>query len=344
MLKITLLMCGLIENEKTEITRLRELTKKRAKKYIAKHKAECQSRAKAYKLKNRDKTKNTIQNYNKQKHIKTRHVQVVAKYKERPDYKDRLSKRTRLHKVKHINKGAIKRGICVEMTDFEMLTYVYSECCYCGIKDEEILNGIDRIDNFRGYTLENCVPACKTCNYMKHAYTLRDFLRSIINIVNFHEQVPDPKLFNYDFDHKMSGSLYTIYKANAKRSKLTFELTKEQFVALVKQPCSYCGNSKPGRTGVDRVDNKQGYVISNVNPCCSICNRMKKTMTVEYFIEHCRNIIKHVQIDDNGRLQNKLILRSISETSIASGCRPPLLKPQRHPTQKQNQKRNGASQ
>lgn len=39
-----------------------------------------------------------------------------------------------------------------------------------------IYNGIDRVDNSRGYESGNVVPCCKTCNIAKRTQTLEDFL------------------------------------------------------------------------------------------------------------------------------------------------------------------------
>lgn len=35
--------------------------------------------------------------------------------------------------------------------------------------------------------------------------------------------------------------------------------------------------------GLDRVNNLLGYELTNVVPCCNICNRAKKDMTYEQF-------------------------------------------------------------
>lgn len=54
----------------------------------------------------------------------------------------------------------------------------HSKCKYCGeqhsncVKDKKHdiyyqYNGIDRLDSSVGYTQENCVPCCKTCNCAK---------------------------------------------------------------------------------------------------------------------------------------------------------------------------------
>ena len=47
---------------------------------------------------------------------------------------------------------------------------------------EFVYNGIDRLNNEVGYTLENCVSACKICNWMKSYLTKDDFLRHIAKI------------------------------------------------------------------------------------------------------------------------------------------------------------------
>ena len=45
-------------------------------------------------------------------------------------------------------------------------------CVYCGVTGP---NGIDRIDSTKGYEDNNCVPACKHCNYVKGNLSMKDF-------------------------------------------------------------------------------------------------------------------------------------------------------------------------
>jgi hypothetical protein len=42
-----------------------------------------------------------------------------------------------------------------------------------------VCQGVDRVDNTKGYTLANSVPCCKVCNRMKMAMTKDDFLTHI---------------------------------------------------------------------------------------------------------------------------------------------------------------------
>ena len=95
------------------------------------------------------------------------------------------------------------------------------------------------------------------------------------------------------------------YKANAKNRGIAFGLTKQQFRALILQPCSYCGQeaSTVARTragygdftynGLDRVNSSLGYVEGNVVPCCSVCNRAKMDMDLTDFLAWVRRIHEH---------------------------------------------------
>jgi len=60
-------------------------------------------------------------------------------------------------------------------------------CYYCGIEPSTIwdspetngtytYNGIDRVDNTKGYTLDNCVPCCMYCNKAKLDRDVLEFL------------------------------------------------------------------------------------------------------------------------------------------------------------------------
>lgn len=44
------------------------------------------------------------------------------------------------------------------------------------------MNGIDRVDNNKGYTLNNCVPCCKTCNQAKHRLSQEYFIEWVEKI------------------------------------------------------------------------------------------------------------------------------------------------------------------
>ena len=79
---------------------------------------------------------------------------------------------------------------------------------------------------------------------------------------------------------------------NAKSRNLEFSIKFEEFILFDGQPCSYCGN-KMMSIGLDRVDNKKGYTIENVVPCCGLCNWMKKDLSGDKFIKHCKKICEN---------------------------------------------------
>ncbi len=85
--------------------------------------------------------------------------------------------------------SAKKRKIKFDLTKKEFKDLTKQNCKYCGTEPltaktssrsygEYIYNGIDgidRVDNNIGYTLDNCVACCKMCNYMKHSSSVGDF-------------------------------------------------------------------------------------------------------------------------------------------------------------------------
>lgn len=92
---------------------------------------------------------------------------------------------------------ATKRGIDFSLTNSEVGCLFKNVCHYCGTSPSNICirpgksfgsftyNGIDRVDNNKGYTIENCVACCKRCNYSKSNYTKDDFLNWISSVYNY---------------------------------------------------------------------------------------------------------------------------------------------------------------
>jgi hypothetical protein len=91
-------------------------------------------------------------------------------------------------------------------------------------------------------------------------------------------------------------NLYHKYRGRG----LRFEY--ELFMELTSSKCHYChappsnvkrykGHTPYIYNGLDRLDPKQGYLITNVVPCCWCCNKMKSNMTYSEFISHIGNIL-----------------------------------------------------
>jgi hypothetical protein len=62
------------------------------------------------------------------------------------------------------------------------------------------------------------------------------------------------------------------YKQWDSRHGLRGTLPKEEALALMQEPCTYCG--KPGSGGLDQVLPGKGHTRKNVTPCCVVCNHI----------------------------------------------------------------------
>jgi len=99
------------------------------------------------------------------------------------------------------------------------------------------------------------------------------------------------------------------YKQAARRRGHAWGLSDSEFDAITASNCAYCGQppsnvSKPSRnglfvfSGIDRIDNRRGYLADNVVPCCSVCNHAKHDMSAEDFTAWIRRLASHWSIGD----------------------------------------------
>jgi len=79
----------------------------------------------------------------------------------------------------------------------------------------------------------------------------------------------------------------------AKKRGIEYTITMEEFAKLIENDsCYWCGGPLPKtRAGLDRMDNKKGYITDNCVPCCWTCNVMKGTMTGPEFVSLCEKIV-----------------------------------------------------
>jgi hypothetical protein len=129
----------------------------------------------------------------------------------------------------------------------EAFTLKRNMCCYlCGKETNgSHKNGIDRIDNTKGYTEENTKSCCGNCNYLKRNYEYDKFLKKIFIIYEYqkihpihnneskeiHNIVPGNKLSNFEKKEK--------YEINKKiqndklRDKYTNEENKKLWISEI---------------------------------------------------------------------------------------------------------------
>lgn len=90
-------------------------------------------------------------------------------------------------------KQAARRGYEYSLTKEQLWDLCQQKCFYCGSEpyqkvnvsksDSSLMyNGLDRIDNSKGYTIENVVPCCGVCNLAKRAMSSEEFKNLICRI------------------------------------------------------------------------------------------------------------------------------------------------------------------
>lgn len=95
-------------------------------------------------------------------------------------YKDKPEKIFR-EKHTHFRANANIRNIKYFLTLEDIVDLCSQPCYYCG---KERCLGVDRVDNSKPYTRDNCVPCCGCCNKMKMDLELSFFLNQIEKIYN----------------------------------------------------------------------------------------------------------------------------------------------------------------
>lgn len=101
------------------------------------------------------------------------------------------------------------------------------------------------------------------------------------------------------------------YTYRAKKKAMEFSLTEDEFKEIVSQPCYFCGQPAdrqfPTQTklntcptngtilvnGIDRIDSAVGYKKENCLPCCEICNKAKRNLSIDAFKVWIKRISKH---------------------------------------------------
>lgn len=100
---------------------------------------------------------------------------------------------------------AKSRDYVFDLTQDEFKRICIMNCVYCNRVPSNrnksinkaivfVYNGIDRVDNTKGYTVDNCVPCCKICNRAKADMSHHEFIEFISTV--YHNYV-EPKEGNY---------------------------------------------------------------------------------------------------------------------------------------------------
>ena len=96
--------------------------------------------------------------------------------------------------VKAMKYNAKTRGHELSLTKEQMRVLTQQPCHYCGVEPRQVYqshgcngvyfyNGLDRVDNEKGYTFDNVVPCCKVCNGAKSATPIDEFAEWVSKVM-----------------------------------------------------------------------------------------------------------------------------------------------------------------
>jgi len=80
---------------------------------------------------------------------------------------------------------------------------------------------------------------------------------------------------------------YLNYLERAKNKGCAMELKYSEFIEMLSNPCTYCGEIS---YSIDRKDSSGCYTKDNIQPICVDCNMMKYTHSEEKFLSHVAKI------------------------------------------------------
>ena len=108
-----------------------------------------------------------------------------------------------------------KKGKEFSLSREQFLLLIRQDCHYCGTPPSNVwrsrrnkltlkidlkYNGIDRVDNSRGYEIDNVVPCCRECNTIKHDSLSYDEMKAVAQFLKKYRskqralvQVPQPE-------------------------------------------------------------------------------------------------------------------------------------------------------
>lgn len=128
-------------------------------------------------------TRRILTEYRKTPKGKAKYQEYARRHREKPSYREKHQayRDTPKAQWRIYMGGAKKRGLAFEFTLEEFTERFWQQpCAYCGEPLRRV--GVDRVDNTKGYTKENTVSCCSTCNFMKLRSSRDDFITKCVQV------------------------------------------------------------------------------------------------------------------------------------------------------------------
>jgi len=116
-----------------------------------------------------------LQHYNKyQKRYRDSHKDAMnaSQRRRRAEHPERFAvyKRTSKTRYNVLKSHCKKVSREFNLTFEQWFEISLKPCHWCGGTLPEVGHGMDRLDNEQGYSVENCVPSCATCNRNRNGH------------------------------------------------------------------------------------------------------------------------------------------------------------------------------
>lgn len=141
-----------------------------------------------------------IRDYYKQTGTKTgyRHVCKPCQYKPKPKKCRSKEEGIYRHIYRQYLHSARHRELEFNLTEQDITKLVSRDCHHCGGAPTKyspfdkrwfiLKNGIDRLDNNKGYTMSNCVPCCATCNYSRQDLSVDEWIAHCTKVIVYYRK------------------------------------------------------------------------------------------------------------------------------------------------------------
>jgi len=178
--------------------------------------------------------------------------------------------------------------------------------------NQEIVKFLKYLDNGRHlYEIK--------CNYCSNQYesTIENFkdVRKSGKSCRKCSNIQNKEYTSLSMSDAQISITYSNYKSRAKSKDWDFSLTKETFKSLIFSDCHYCGQ-EPNKcrldrakrkreydasflsNGIDRIDSSIGYLVENCLPCCEDCNKAKRNLSYNQFLDLVKRINNHLNLSE----------------------------------------------
>ena len=291
----------------------RQIDKRDRKDRIYTYTEEQKEKKKEWKRSHKDKVKEYYTNArlkNRMKLGEKEYLRIMAekarKYRlNNPEFAKRMNENDKknIDKRFYIYKySAKKRHINFEI-DFNFFKQMVTDKChYCSHTYEKdgYLLGIDRFNNCVGYLEDNCVSCCKMCNMIKCSYDVNIFKNKIKHILSYSKLLG--KIYiNDEIFTDNNGTSYDGIIRRVQNKKLELNFDKIYHTKLKYYDCYICGKKSDSDNinGIDRLNNKYGYIKINSLSCCADCNYMKKNYNYIEFMKKLYLINKTLRYNNS---------------------------------------------